>query len=108
MQAMSFKNDFVVTGAKPSSGSFTNDKGEMVSYDTCNFYVQMPLKDGKGFASVEYKFGKSAEFNTLFPVELPAMATIEFEQLTTGKGRVQTNIVGIEFSKTKTDKGVLS
>ena len=101
MQAMTFKNDYLVIGAYPNKGSFRNDDNEIVAYDHCKFYVQMPLKQGKGYSCVEFKFGSSDDFDKVFSVDLPAQATVEFEQVTTGKGRVQTNIVGIEFKKAK-------
>lgn len=97
---MNFKNKYRITGATPNSGSFKNtETGEMVIYDHCKFYVEMPLKTGKGYSTVEYKVGVSSDFDKLFPVDLPAYADIEFEQVTSGNNKVQTNIVGIEFKK---------
>lgn len=91
----------LITGAIASSGSFENKKGEQVKYDSINFYVQMPLTKGKGFATVENKLrNRSHDFDKIFgAVELPAMAEISFVEQTDGKGNMVREVVDVVIIK---------
>lgn len=103
MQNLTFKNDYIITGAYPNQGSFKDkDTGELISYDHTKIYVQMPLRQGVGFTTVEYKFGSSDDFKRFENVSMPMNATIEFEQVTSGNGRVQTNILSVNLKQIKT------
>lgn len=96
---MRFKSDFKILGAYPHVGAFKNDNDEVVEYDTNKFFVETPLSRGKGTNTVEYKYGLSADFDKIFDVDLPATATIELEQTTSGNGKPSFEIVSIEFKK---------
>lgn len=96
----------LITGAFASKGSFTNDKGEKVQYDHINFYTQMPLVKGKGFATAENKLkNRSNDFDKLFgSVQLPALADVSYIEQTDGKGKFIREITDIVFVKDKDNK----
>lgn len=98
-QPMTLRAEYLITGAMPSKGEFEKD-GKLVPYDNTKFYVHMPLSQGKGYATVEYKFGTSAEYERIFSnIDLPATAEVVIEQTTTGKGTVKQEIKDIIFKK---------
>lgn len=66
MHSMTFKNQYLITGAVRHKGSFTSpDTKQTLNYDTNKLFVQMLLKNGKGYSTVEYRFGVSDDFDKL-------------------------------------------
>lgn len=94
-----FKTQMLITGAKPSSGTFKNDDGEKVAYDNITFYVKMPLIGGKGFATTEYKLrNRSADFDKIFgsaDFNSDVLAEVSYIESTNGKGRTIREITDI-------------
>lgn len=73
-----------VTGAKSFQGNI-----EGVQYDSTTVFIKTELDESrdnaKGFATTEYKFGTSAEFEKFRPLHFPFMADVCIELGTTGK-----------------------
>lgn len=90
------KSELTITGAYPNKGTFKNSDGETIDYDYCKFYVEMPLKQGKGVSTAEFKAFTASEFDTIFNVDLPAKAEISFERVVNNGKSVET-IVAIDF-----------
>lgn len=95
------KTQALITGAISSNGTFTDNQGKDVKYDSIKFYVQMPLAKGKGFATAEYKLkNRSHDFDKIFgKVELPAVAEISSIETVDGKGKPIKEIVDIVLVK---------
>jgi len=78
------KTQVEVVGAKCFQGNV-----EGVAYDSTTLYVKMELDDSRdtarGFATVDYKFGTSEEFDKLREQHFPFIADVEIELTTTGK-----------------------
>jgi len=78
------KTQVEVVGAKCFQGNV-----EGVAYDSTTLYVKMELDDSRdtarGFATVDYKFGTSEEFDKLRDQHFPFLADVEIELTTTGK-----------------------
>lgn len=74
----------LITGAKRS-------KGEMEGrpYDSTKIYVQTKMNDQNGemlgFATTEYNWGLSDNFEKLRPHKFPMQANIDLELITNGK-----------------------
>lgn len=94
-----FKTQMLITGAKPSSGTFKNDDGEKVAYDSITFYSKMPLIGGKGFATVEYKLrDRSHDFDKIFgsaDFNGDVLAEVSYIEATNGKGKTIREITDI-------------
>lgn len=62
---------------------------EGVSYDSTTLFVKTELDESretaKGFATVEYKFGTSAEFDRFKSLRFPFLAECDIELTTTGR-----------------------
>lgn len=97
---MSRTNQYKITGAFPSKGSFFDkEKNQEIAYDSTKFYIEMPLADGKGFATVEMKLPSSDDYHKYFgAIDLPAVADVTFLETTKGGKRIET-ITNIEFKK---------
>ncbi|HJW54704.1 MAG TPA: hypothetical protein VJ577_05470 [Burkholderiaceae bacterium] len=74
-----------ITGIKGSKGMMDNG----TAFDSTKVYIETKLDESKGtqkgFATVEYNFGKSDEFDKLKHLPVPFVAEVEFEQVTNGK-----------------------
>ena len=62
------KSTIVCTAIKASSGSFKNDSGESVNFDSTTFYLNIDLASNQntktiGNVSRPFKFGDSREFD---------------------------------------------
>lgn len=73
-----------ITGAKNFVGNV-----EGVQYDSTTIFVKTELDESrdnaKGYATTEYKFGTSAEYERLKGLPFPFMADVTIELGTTGK-----------------------
>jgi len=82
---MQFTSNVKVTGMKFNKGNLDNGQ----SYDSTKVYVETSLDESKGnakgFASSEYTFGTSKEFNSFAALDFPFAAVATFEQVTNGK-----------------------
>jgi hypothetical protein len=87
---MSFVAQMKVTGMKASKGDM-----EGVAYDSTKVYVETGFDESKGtargFATAEYSFGKSDEYEKYKHLPFPFMAECEIEFVTSG--RVQKTIM---------------
>lgn len=98
-----FKTQMLITGAKPSSGTFKNKEGQTVDYDNLVFYAKMPLIGGKGFATVEYKVkNRSGDFEKIFgssdfATDVPC--EVSYIESTNGKGVTIREITDIVVLK---------
>lgn len=76
--------EMIITGAKSSSGEY-----EGRSYDSTKIYVQTKMNDQSGemvgFATSEYNWGASSNFNKLRDLDFPLKAKVEMEIVTSGK-----------------------
>lgn len=73
--------EVLVTGAKSSKGEM---EGRL--YDSTKVYVQTKMNDsGKGFATAEYNWGDSTNFDKIKDLNYPFKANVEFEIVTSGK-----------------------
>ncbi|MGB2784562.1 hypothetical protein [Psychrobacter sp.] len=76
--------EMIITGAKSSSGEY-----EGRSYDSTKIYVQTKMNDQSGemvgFATSEYNWGDSSNFNKLKDLEFPIKAKVEMDIVTSGK-----------------------
>lgn len=73
----------IMFGAKSSKGVL--DNGD--AYDSTKVYLQTNFKDGDnfaGYAVVEYKYGKSDNFENIKDLKLPALVNVDFDTETTG------------------------
>ena len=83
----------VITGARHSKGQMDNG-----SWDFTEVYGQLVInpEQGKGAATVPYKFGDSKNFHHLFANQvLPGKFEIDFMDTTNGRGAATRVIAGI-------------
>lgn len=85
-----FNAQMKITGMKASKGDM-----EGVSYDSTKVYVETAFDESKGtargFATAEYNFGTSVEYEKFKHLPYPFMADCEIEFVTSG--RVQKTIM---------------
>jgi hypothetical protein len=103
---MKFTSRITVQGIKGSKG--TLESGQ--AYDSPKIYVQTDLDDskgmGKGFATVEYGFGTSDEYQKYKHLPFPIECEAELEIVTNGKTQ-KTQIVSLKpLEMAKPSKGV--
>lgn len=76
--------EMIITGAKSSSGEY-----EGRTYDSTKIYVQTKMNEQAGemvgFATSEYNWGASSNFNKLKDLDFPLKAKVEMEIVTSGK-----------------------
>lgn len=76
--------EMIITGAKSSKGEY-----EGRSYDSTKIYVQTKMNEQAGemvgFATSEYNWGASSNFNKLKDLDFPLKAKVEMEIVTSGK-----------------------
>lgn len=73
--------EFLITGAKPSKGDM-----EGRHYDSTKIYVQTKMDNkGRGFATSEYNWGDSTNFDKIKDLTYPFMAKVQLEMVTSGK-----------------------
>lgn len=81
------------TQAKVAGMKMFNDEVEGKRYDTTKLFIESNLDESKGvakgFATVEYEFGTSAEFKKLQHLSFPFIAELTIELVTTGKAQKQ-------------------
>lgn len=81
---MQFTSEVEVTGAKMFVGNI-----EGVAYDSTTVFIKTELDESrdnaKGFATTEYKFGTSEEYQKLRGLAFPLKAQVTIELGTTGK-----------------------
>ena len=81
---MSDNQTLTITGAKRSVGDFNGHK-----YDTTVVYVQAPLDsstgNAMGFATIEYNWGTSVNYNKIAHLDFPFNAEVAFKTVTNGK-----------------------
>lgn len=98
-----FKTQMLITGAKPSHGTFKDDDGKSVDYDSITFYCKMPLIGGKGYATVEYKLkNRSGDFDKIFgsaDFTTDVIAEVSYIEATNGKGKTIREITDIVVLK---------
>lgn len=92
---MKFNSRITVQGIKGSKG--TLESGQ--AYDSTKIYVQTSLDDskgmGKGFATAEYNFGNSDEYQKYKHLPFPIDCDAEMEIVTNGKTQ-KTIIVSLK------------
>ncbi len=93
--------EMIITGAKSSKGEY-----EGRSYDSTKIYVQtkMNSEGGEmvGFATSEYNWGASTNFNKLKDLDFPLKAKVDIEIVTGGKGSKMV-VVDVQPIVTKTN-----
>lgn len=98
-----FTMQAIITGAKPSKGTFKDANGQSIDYDNITFHCKMPLLGGKGFATVEYKLkDRSQDFDKIFgsaDFNSDVLADIKYIEQTNGKGRTIREITDIVVLK---------
>lgn len=73
--------EFIITGAKPSKGEM-----EGRSYDSTKIYIQTKMdSNGRGFATSEYNWGDSTNFDKIKDLQYPFSANVSLEMVTSGK-----------------------
>ena len=98
---MQVQSKIKVLGMKSNKGSMDNGQ----QFDSTKVYVETPLDESKGnakgFATTEYTFGLSNEYEKFKTMSFPfeAMATLEF--VTTGKMQKIQMIALVPVSPTK-------
>lgn len=92
---MQFQSEIIVTGMKASKGNLEDG----TAYDSTKVYVQTELDASrgnmKGFASAEYAFGKSDEYDKYKHLSFPFKGKATLAIQTNGKTQ-KTVIVAIE------------
>lgn len=85
---MQFQTQGKVTGIK-----MFNDEMEGKKYDFTKLFIESNLDESKGvakgFATVEYEFGTSEEFQKMKHLSFPFIAELTIELVTTGKAQKQ-------------------
>lgn len=78
---MKFKTQIKIMGAKAFDGSVDGTQ-----HDFTKLFVETALSEnaGVGFATVEYKWGRAENFDTIKNMSFPFEATAEMEIVTTG------------------------
>lgn len=75
-----------ITGMKGSKGDY-----EGVAFDSTKVYAMTPMDESKGvakgFATVEYPFGKADEFDKFKHLTFPFKAECDMEFVTSGKAQ---------------------
>lgn len=83
---MKINQQLTITGMKSSKGEF-----EGTAYDSTKVYAMTDMDEtkgnAKGFATVEYPFGKSDEFEKFKQLPYPFKADCEMEFVTSGKAQ---------------------
>lgn len=76
-----------VVGMKANSGSFKDDNGRTIDFDSCKVYVELKMNGefARGVATQEYKIGKSGLFDKFKDIPLPFFAEIDVEKVSTGR-----------------------
>lgn len=76
-----------VVGMKANSGSFKDDNGRTIDFDSCKVYVELKMNGefARGVATQEYKIGKSGLFDKFQDIPLPFFAEIDVEKVSTGR-----------------------
>lgn len=86
---MKYKVIATITGMQRSEGA-GKIEGVERSWDSTKIHVMQNLSDkngnGRGFCTVMYKIGKSANYDALIKVDLPCDFELEFHKTTNGKG----------------------
>lgn len=81
---MSNTQQLIVCGAKFSKGEYEGN-----AYDSTVVYIQAPLDSSQdkmaGFTTIEYKWGKSTNFDKIKDMEYPFTAYVTFETVSTGR-----------------------
>lgn len=83
---MKINQAMTITGMKSSKGDF-----EGTSYDSTKVYAMTNMDEtkgnAKGFATVEYGFGKSDEYDKFKDLAFPFKADCELDFVTSGKAQ---------------------
>lgn len=78
-----------VVGVTASKGTFKDDDGNMVEYDSTKIYVELDLRGetARGVATQVYKIGKSTMYDEhkLASIPLPFMAELDIRKTTNGR-----------------------
>lgn len=81
---MKLNQSMTITGMKASKGEF-----EGTAYDSTKVYAMTDMDESKGnakgFATVEYAFGKADEYEKFKHLTFPFKADVEMEFVTNGK-----------------------
>lgn len=73
--------EMIIVGSKPSKGEM-----EGRSYDSTKIYIQTKFdSNGRGFATTEYNWGNSTNFDKIKDLQYPFNAQVTLEMVTTGK-----------------------
>ncbi|MCK4088104.1 hypothetical protein HCY58_13740 [Acinetobacter radioresistens] len=76
---MSQKQVFTVIGIDPSQGTFTDQKtGRNVNYDSTNFNVLVPVKNGHGMKAAVQKMPGAGNYQRFKDIQLPCEMEFEF------------------------------
>jgi len=100
---MKMNQNMTITGMKAAQGDF-----EGTAYDSTKVYAMTDMDESKGnakgFATVEYVFGKSDEFEKYKHLTFPFKAACELEFVTNGKTQkmVLHSVKPLEAEKTLT------
>lgn len=82
---MSQVQGFTIIGIEPSKGSFQNDAGQNVDYDSTNFRVLIDNKNGIGKKETVHKMAGSVNYQRFKDLVLPCEGDFEFELEFNGK-----------------------
>lgn len=83
---MSNKQVFTVVGIEPSQGTFVDQKtGRNVNYDSTNFYVLVPVKQGHGSKVAVQKMAGSSNYQRYKDMPVPCDCEFDFNLEFTGQ-----------------------
>jgi hypothetical protein len=93
---MSDTQKFTIIGIEPSKGSFKDEKTNRdIAYDSTNFRVLVPNKNGIGMKEAVHKMAGSDNYGKFKDLTLPCDADFEFELEFNGKFP-KTKLVAVE------------
>lgn len=93
---MSDKQNFTIIGIEPSKGSFKDQAtGRDIAYDSTNFRVLVPNKNGVGMKEAVHKMPGSVNYTKYKDLKLPCDGQFEFELEFNGKFP-KTKLVAVE------------
>lgn len=96
---MNTKQVFLVTGIEPSKGDMTDPKtGKPFSWDSTNFHIQVPTKQGHGFKGATQKMSGSINYERFKNIQTPCEMEFEFSIEVNGQflKSTLTNVVQVK------------
>lgn len=94
------KQVFLVTGIEPSKGDGVDQKtGRPFKWDSTNFYIQVPVKNGVGFKGSVQKLPSHLNYDRFKNVNVPCEMEFEFNLEFSGQFPKTTLLNVLEIKK---------